>query len=78
MILESPDRNAKSPKPEPVSLPSPRTTPGAKQRWSKPPKLYGTDGDEAIRAAYGEGLPMTTIAKVMGMSHQRVSQIVRR
>ncbi|MFI5037087.1 MAG: sigma factor-like helix-turn-helix DNA-binding protein [Solirubrobacterales bacterium] len=31
-----------------------------------------------MRAAYGEGLPMTTIAKVMGLSHQRVSQIVRR
>jgi DNA-directed RNA polymerase specialized sigma subunit len=34
--------------------------------------------DEAIRAAYSEGLPMKAIAKVMGMSHQRVSQIVRR
>jgi DNA-directed RNA polymerase specialized sigma24 family protein len=33
--------------------------------------------DAAIRAAYGEGLPMTTIAQVMGMSHQRISQIVR-
>jgi DNA-directed RNA polymerase specialized sigma subunit len=28
--------------------------------------------------AYREGLPMTAIARIMGMSHQRVSQIVRR
>jgi DNA-directed RNA polymerase specialized sigma subunit len=34
--------------------------------------------DDAIRAAYGDGLPMTTIARIMGISHQRVSQIVRR
>jgi transposase-like protein len=34
--------------------------------------------DEAIRAAYGNGLPMTAIARIMGMSHQRISQIVRR
>lgn len=34
--------------------------------------------DEAIRAAYDDGLPMKAIAQVMGMSHQRVSQIVRR
>jgi transposase-like protein len=34
--------------------------------------------DEAIRTAYSEGLPMTAIARIMGMSHQRVSQIVRR
>jgi DNA-directed RNA polymerase specialized sigma subunit len=33
--------------------------------------------DEAIRTAYGEGLPMKAIARIMGMSHQRVSQIVR-
>ncbi|MGH9521222.1 MAG: sigma factor-like helix-turn-helix DNA-binding protein [Terriglobales bacterium] len=33
--------------------------------------------DEAIRAAYKDGLPMAAIAQVMGMSHQRVSQIVR-
>jgi DNA-directed RNA polymerase specialized sigma24 family protein len=33
--------------------------------------------DEAIRKAYGEGLPMAAIARTMGMSHQRVSQIVR-
>jgi DNA-directed RNA polymerase specialized sigma subunit len=29
-------------------------------------------------AAYDDGLPMTAIAQIMGMSHQRVSQIVRR
>jgi DNA-directed RNA polymerase specialized sigma subunit len=34
--------------------------------------------DEAIRMAYSQGLPMKAIAQVMGMSHQRVSQIVRR
>ena len=33
--------------------------------------------DKAIRAAYKDGLPMKAIAGVMGMSHQRVSQIVR-
>jgi DNA-directed RNA polymerase specialized sigma subunit len=33
--------------------------------------------DRAIRAAYKDGLPMKAIAQVMGMSHQRVSQIVR-
>ena len=33
--------------------------------------------DEAIRAAYNDGLPMTAIAQIMDMSHQRVSQIVR-
>jgi DNA-directed RNA polymerase specialized sigma subunit len=33
--------------------------------------------DEAIRAAYNDGLPMTAIAQVLRMSHQRVSQIVR-
>lgn len=33
--------------------------------------------DEAIRAAYSQGLPMAAIAQIMGMSHQRVSQIVR-
>ncbi len=33
--------------------------------------------DETIRIAYAEGLPMTVIARIMGMSHQRVSQIVR-
>lgn len=35
------------------------------------------DRDEAVRAAYKEGLPMATIAEVLGLSHQRVSQIVR-
>lgn len=33
--------------------------------------------DEAIRAAYRDDLPMTAIAQIMGLSHQRVSQIVR-
>jgi DNA-directed RNA polymerase specialized sigma subunit len=33
--------------------------------------------DQAIRAAYREGLPMSDIAALLGMSHQRVSQIVR-
>jgi DNA-directed RNA polymerase specialized sigma subunit len=33
--------------------------------------------DEAIRQAYRDGLPMKAIAQVLGMSHQRVSQIVR-
>jgi DNA-directed RNA polymerase specialized sigma subunit len=33
--------------------------------------------DQAIKSAYGEGLPMKAIAEVLGMSHQRVSQIVR-
>jgi IS30 family transposase len=34
--------------------------------------------DEAIRAAHQAGLPMAAIAQIMGMSHQRISQIVRR
>lgn len=33
--------------------------------------------DAAIRAAYQGGLPMKAIAQILGMSHQRVSQIVR-
>jgi DNA-directed RNA polymerase specialized sigma subunit len=33
--------------------------------------------DQAIQAAYKAGLPMADIARVLGMSHQRVSQIVR-
>ncbi len=33
--------------------------------------------DTAIRAAYKEDLPMKAIAEVSGISHQRVSQIVR-
>jgi DNA-directed RNA polymerase specialized sigma24 family protein len=33
--------------------------------------------DEAIRAAHRDGLPMASIAQIMGLSHQRVSQIVR-
>lgn len=33
--------------------------------------------DQAIRAAYKDGLPMEAIAKVVGLSFQRVSQIVR-
>jgi DNA-directed RNA polymerase specialized sigma subunit len=33
--------------------------------------------DQAIRVAYGEGLPMKAIAQIMHLSHQRVSQIVR-
>jgi DNA-directed RNA polymerase specialized sigma subunit len=33
--------------------------------------------DKAIREAYRDGLPMADIARVLEMSHQRVSQIVR-
>jgi hypothetical protein len=33
--------------------------------------------DEAIRAAYRDGLPMAAIAQVMDPSHQRVSQVIR-
>ena len=33
--------------------------------------------DEAIRAAYKAGMPMAAIAEVLGMSHQRISQVVR-
>ncbi|HUC08151.1 MAG TPA: hypothetical protein VMR96_08675 [Solirubrobacterales bacterium] len=35
------------------------------------------DRDKAIRTAYKGGMPMTEIARVLKMSHQRVSQIVR-
>jgi DNA-binding NarL/FixJ family response regulator len=33
--------------------------------------------DQAIKQAYKDGLPMKAVAQVLGMSHQRVSQIVR-
>jgi DNA-directed RNA polymerase specialized sigma subunit len=33
--------------------------------------------DKAVRAAYRDGLPMAEIARVLEISHQRVSQIVR-
>ena len=36
-----------------------------------------TDRDKAIRKAYKDGLPMSAIADVLAISHQRVSQIVR-
>jgi DNA-binding NarL/FixJ family response regulator len=36
-----------------------------------------TDRDKAIRRAYRDGLPMSAIAEVLAISHQRVSQIVR-
>jgi len=35
------------------------------------------DRDKAIREAYKDGLPMSAIAEVLAISHQRVSQIVR-
>ena len=35
------------------------------------------DRDKAIRQAYKDGLPMSGIAEVLAISHQRVSQIVR-
>lgn len=35
------------------------------------------DRDKAIRQAYKDGLPMSGIADVLAISHQRVSQIVR-
>lgn len=35
------------------------------------------DRDKEIRKAYKDGLPMADIARVLNMSHQRVSQIVR-
>jgi DNA-directed RNA polymerase specialized sigma subunit len=40
-------------------------------------KAISQERDRAIRAAYKAGLPMAAIAKIMSMSHQRVSQIVR-
>jgi transposase-like protein len=35
------------------------------------------DRDRAIRQAYKDGLPMADIARILHMSHQRISQIVR-
>ncbi len=35
------------------------------------------DRDKAIRQAYKDGLPMSDIADVLAITHQRVSQIVR-
>lgn len=40
-------------------------------------ELLREDRDKAIRAAYADGLPMAEIARVLKISHQRVSQIVR-
>jgi DNA-directed RNA polymerase specialized sigma subunit len=34
--------------------------------------------DEALRAAYRDGLPLQDVAAIMGLSHQYVSRIVRR
>jgi DNA-directed RNA polymerase specialized sigma subunit len=39
-------------------------------------RLYA-ERDRAVRAAYRGGVTMATIARVMEISHQRVSQIVR-
>ncbi len=33
--------------------------------------------DRVIRQAYKDGLPMADIARILKMSHQRISQIVR-
>jgi DNA-directed RNA polymerase specialized sigma subunit len=35
------------------------------------------DRDRVIRQAYKDGLPMADIARILDMSHQRISQIVR-
>jgi DNA-directed RNA polymerase specialized sigma subunit len=35
------------------------------------------DRDKAIRGAHKEGLPMSDIADILSLTHQRVSQIVR-
>lgn len=35
------------------------------------------DRDAAIRNAYNGGMAMADIATILGMSHQRISQIVR-
>jgi hypothetical protein len=54
------------------------------KEYAKREAALGRDGeqlrgerDKAIRAAYRAGLPMATIAQLLEMSHQRVSQIVR-
>jgi DNA-directed RNA polymerase specialized sigma subunit len=35
------------------------------------------DRDQAIRKAHKDDLPMSDIAEILGLTHQRVSQIVR-
>jgi DNA-directed RNA polymerase specialized sigma subunit len=40
-------------------------------------EMLRADRDQAIRKAYNEGMAMSEIATVLGLSHQRVSQIVR-
>jgi DNA-directed RNA polymerase specialized sigma subunit len=40
-------------------------------------EVLRADRDKAIRQAYRDGLPMSGIADVLSISHQRVSQIVR-
>lgn len=36
-----------------------------------------TERDEAIRQAHKDDLPMSDIADILSLTHQRVSQIVR-
>lgn len=45
--------------------------------WERAGEQLRSERDMAIRAAYRKGLPMVTIARLLEMSHQRVSQIVR-
>jgi transposase-like protein len=45
--------------------------------WEAAGEPLRAERDKAIRAAYRRGLPMAAIARVMEISHQRVSQIVR-
>lgn len=57
-----------------------RLTAFAKDHAKREAKLEQTaerpqERDTAIRAAHEDGLPMAAIARIVGMSHQRVSQI---
>ena len=45
--------------------------------WEADGERLRAERDRAIRAAYRKGLPMAAIARVLAISHQRVSQVVR-
>lgn len=44
--------------------------------WERTGEELQDERNAAIRAARDEGLPLTTIAKLLGLSHQRISQIL--
>ncbi|MGA8745761.1 MAG: helix-turn-helix domain-containing protein [Solirubrobacterales bacterium] len=58
-------------------MPSPHSTPQREATQAQVAERLRAQRARAIGAADRDGLPMAAIAKVLGMSHRRVSQIVR-